>query len=213
MKTDDLITMLAQDAAPPPGPSVERRAWAGLALGFVGALVLYLLVLGPRPDLLGHMADPLVLAKMGLPLALFALALVLAMRTARPGAGAGRTGWIVWAVPALAVLLFGWSFAVTPPAERWRDFIGHSIPICLPAITVLSLPMTAGLLAAFRRGAPVHLRRTGAMAGLAAAGLSTVIYSTFCTEDSPLFYATWYSLGILASAAIGAWAAGRWLRW
>lgn len=213
MKTDDLINMLAQDAAPPPGPSVEWRAWVGLALGFVGALVLYLLVLGPRPDLLGHMAEPLVLAKMGLPLALFALALVLAMRTARPGAEVGRTGWVVWAVPALAVLLFGWSFAVTPPADRWRDFIGHSIPICLPAITVLSLPMTAGLLAAFRQGAPVHLRRTGAMAGLAAAGLSTVIYSTFCTEDSPLFYATWYSLGILASAAIGAWAAGRWLRW
>ena len=110
---------------------------------------------------------------------------------------------------------FGVSYTYrTPVAQMIADRLWVSLPLALYALTLSTLiAFPAGLLAAFRRGAPVHLRRTGAMAGLAAAGLSTVIYSTFCTEDSPLFYATWYSLGILASAAIGAWAAGRWLRW
>jgi hypothetical protein len=93
------------------------------------------------------------------------------------------------------------------------DFLGHSIPVCLPAINLMSLPILAGLIAALRRGAPVDPQKAGALAGLAAAGLATALYSTFCTEDSPLFYSVWYSVGIAITTALGAVAGSRWLRW
>ncbi|MGR3323187.1 MAG: NrsF family protein [Pseudooceanicola sp.] len=213
MKTDDLITMLAQDAAPPPAASIERRAGLGLVLGLGVAIALFFATLGPRPLLAEVMRDPVILAKTLLPLALAALALPLGLRAVRPARPLGRTGRVIWAVPAVAAALFVWAYLATPPEWRMTLFIGHSIPVCLPAITILSLPILAGLLAGLRRGAPLSPGRAGALAGLAAAGLATTVYSTFCTEDSPLFYAVWYSLAIGIATGIGALAGRRFLRW
>lgn len=213
MKTDDLITLLAQDATPPPAAPIARRVGLGLAAGFALALVIYMLILGPRAGLLDLMMAPVILAKTLLPLALFALALRLGLRSVRPAASPGRTGWVIWAIPVLTLTLFVWAFAVTPPASRMVNLLGHSIPVCLPAINLLSLPILAGLITALRRGAPVDPQKAGALAGLAAAGLATALYSTFCTEDSPLFYAVWYSVGIAITMALGAIAGARWLRW
>ena len=55
--------------------------------------------------------------------------------------------------------------------------------------------------------------RLGALAGVAAAGGATAIYSLFCTEDSPLFYVVWYGTGIGIVTALGALIGGRALRW
>ena len=213
MKTDDLISMLAQDAAPPAAAPLGARAVLGIAGGFAVAVAMYLAVLGPRPDLMRHVLEPLVMAKTLLPLALAPLALVLGLRAVRPAATPGRAARVIWAVPAVLAGLVVWALLTTPRGDLWRDWLGHSIPVCLPAITVLSLPILAGLIAALRRGAPVDPQAAGALAGLASAGLATALYSTFCTEDSPLFYATWYTLGIVFTAGLGAWAGGRWLRW
>jgi hypothetical protein len=46
-----------------------------------------------------------------------------------------------------------------------------------------------------------------------AAGFATSVYSLVCTEDSPLFYVTWYGLGILLVAGLGAALGARLLRW
>lgn len=213
MKTDDLISMLAQDAAPPAAAPVGQRAVAGLAAGFAVAVVLYALTLGPRPLLAEHLRDPLVLAKTVLPLVLSGLALMLGLRAVRPGVAAGVAGRAIWAVPAVLAGLVVWALVTTPQGEMWRDWVGHSIPVCLPAITLLSMPLLAGLLTALKRGAPTRPARAGLLAGLASAGLATALYSTFCTEDSPLFYATWYTLGILIAASVGALAGARVLRW
>ncbi|EAQ02811.1 hypothetical protein OB2597_15555 [Pseudooceanicola batsensis HTCC2597] len=213
MKTDDLITMLARDAAPPPAAPIAQRAGLGLGAGLAAAAVLYLLALGPRPALGQVMLDPLVFAKMSLPLVLAAFALVLGLRAVRPAGVPGRTGRLIWIVPAAAAALFAGVFVTTPADQRLADFLGHSIQVCLPSITALSMPILVGLMLALRRGAPVRPRAAGALAGLAAGGLAAALYSTFCTEDSPLFYAVWYSLGIGIAAGIGALAGGRWLRW
>ena len=213
MKTDDLISMLAQDAAPPDRPSVGIRAGLGIAAGFLASAAVYFQVLGPRFGLGAALMDPVVAAKTVLPLTLFVLTLVLGLRAVRPAAAAGAPKRLVWAIPAVLAALVVWALATTPASERMADWLGHSIPVCLPAITVLSLPILAGLMTALKQGAPLRPGRAGFLAGLAAAGLSTALYSTFCTEDSPLFYATWYTLGIMISAGIGA-ALGRWwLRW
>ncbi|MDF1854003.1 DUF1109 domain-containing protein [Pseudooceanicola sp.] len=213
MKTEDLINALAAEAAPAPAASVETRVGLALPLAVLVSVVLYFLFLGPRPDLAERIIDPVVAAKTLLPLGLAMLALVLALRSARPAVPLGLPARVVWLVPAIALGLFVWAFVTTAPDSRFMLWQGKSIPVCLPMIVILSLPLTAGMLAAMRRGASVRPGFSGALAGLAAAGLATTIYSTFCNEDSPLFYATWYSLGILLATLIGALAGSRLLRW
>ncbi len=159
------------------------------------------------------LGEPVVLAKTLLPLALAALAVVLALRSVRPAVPLGAVGWLIWAVPLTAGALFLWAFLATPEGERLRLFIGHSIPVCLPAIVILSLPVYAGFVHALRRGAPLRPVWSGALAGLAAGGIAAAVYSLFCTEDSPLFYAVWYSLGIALATGVGALIGGRLLRW
>jgi hypothetical protein len=210
MRTEDLIERLA---AEPVAPHPDGRGWLALATGVAVAVGVFVLVYGPRPDLARATGDPVVAAKTLLPLALAGLAFVLARRAARPGAAPGAAGRSVLAVPALAALLLAGAFVLTPAGERLTAFIGHSIHVCLPSIALLSAPILAGLLTVLRHGAPEHPARAGALAGLAAAGLATALYSLFCTEDSPLFYAVWYSFGIGIVALAGAAAGARVLRW
>ena len=54
---------------------------------------------------------------------------------------------------------------------------------------------------------------SGALAGLLAGGVGAARYAIHCTEDSPLFYATWYGIAILLATGIGAVAGRRVLRW
>ncbi|OWU85107.1 hypothetical protein ATO6_08665 [Oceanicola sp. 22II-s10i] len=213
MKTEDLIAQLAADPAPAPADTLERRTGLALLAGGAVTVVLFLVLLGARPDLGAALSDPVVLAKTVLPLALALLALPLALRGARPGVAPGLPARVIWALPVASCALLAGAFVTTVPSERLALWIGHSIPVCLPMIVTLSAPILAGLIAALKRGAPVNPLREGALAGLVAAGLATAIYSTFCIEDSPLFYATWYVLGILIATGIGAVAGARFLRW
>ncbi|WP_417725494.1 NrsF family protein [Salipiger sp.] len=213
MKTDDLIRTLAAEPATPAGLSVDVRALLGTVGGLILTLALFVTALGPRPGLWQAWADPLVLAKSVLPLVLGLLALALALRAVRPGRAAGAPGRAIAVVPVAAAGLFLFAFATAAPGTRMALFLGHSIPVCLPAIVILSLPVLAGLLSALKRGAPVRPALAGALAGLAAGGLAATVYSTFCTEDSPLFYAVWYALGITLAALAGALAGRRLLAW
>ncbi|WP_172293548.1 NrsF family protein [Pseudoruegeria sp. HB172150] len=213
MKTEDLIATLATEAPMAPSASLERRAGLGVAFGGLVTLTLFFVVLGPRPGLLIAMSDPFTLAKTILPLLLAPLALIMSLHAARPAVPLGVVRWLALIPPVSAAGLFLWAFSTTGAGDRFALFIGHSIQVCLPAITILSLPIIAGLLGALRHGAPVRPARCGALAGLASAGIATAIYSTFCVEDSPLFYAVWYSLGIGIATGIGALLGMRYLRW
>jgi hypothetical protein len=66
--------------------------------------------------------------------------------------------------------------------------------------------------AALRTGAPKAPGFAGAVAGVAASGISATFYTANCTDDSPLFVATWYPLAILLVSAIGCFG-GRLVRW
>ena len=212
MKTEDLIGQLAGEPVAD-RRGIEGRAVTGLGIGFLIALALFLPVLGPRPDLMEAVQRPIVAVKMILPLLLGPVALLLALRSARPTTPAPAGVKALWIWPAVALALFLYAFATTAPGARAVAFLGHSIPICLPAIVVLSAPILIGLFRALKDGAPTRPARCGALAGLAAAGFATALYSTFCNEDSPLFYAVWYALGITIVTAAGAVAGGRYLRW
>lgn len=213
MKTEELIERLAADAVPMQAGLVERGVLRALVAGGAMSVALFAATLGLRPDLSRAWADPLVVAKTGLPLALGLFALSLALGAARPASRAVVAQKLIWAVPAAAFALFVWAFANPPATGRVAAFIGHSISYCLPAILVLSLPVGGFLLSALRSGAPESPVRCGALAGLAAGGLATALYSLFCNEDSPLFFAVWYSGGIGLAALAGAVAGARVLRW
>ena len=68
------------------------------------------------------------------------------------------------------------------------------------------------MMLATESSAPRYDRRT-LMKRLAAAGFATALYSTFCTEDTALFYAVWYAVGIGFVALAGAFAGKRFLSW
>ncbi|MEZ5869651.1 MAG: NrsF family protein [Defluviimonas denitrificans] len=99
MKTEDLISQLAGEPVAAQG-GVERRAVTGLGIGFLIALALFLPVLGPRPDLMEAVQRPIVAVKTILPLLLAPVALLLALRAARPTTPAPAGVKALWLWPA-----------------------------------------------------------------------------------------------------------------
>jgi hypothetical protein len=100
-----------------------------------------------------------------------------------------------------------------PASEIGTAVIGTSLAACLTAIPLVSRPVAAATLWVLRRGATTRPRLTGAAAGLMSAGAGAALYSLHCTDDSPLFYGTWYTVAILIVTLISAWAGNRLLRW
>lgn len=207
--TDRLIDGLA--ASPPPPPLSARGLALPMLISLVLTLGLFMVLIGPRADLLGALAVPEVAAKTLLPLAVALLALALAVQSARP-ARALRPGLL--AVPAAAALvLFSARLMQTPSGLVVPAVLGQSALACLLSITALSVPAIGAGLMVFRRGAPPRPGLTGAMIGIASAAGAASGYALHCTEDSPLFFVAWYGVAIVA-AGLGGWVCGqRMLRW
>jgi hypothetical protein len=211
MKTEQLIRAMAADTARSPQVTV-LLAGAVLAAAALVA-VLFLPVLGVRPDLGAALTRVPVLLKQAYPAALAIAAFGAAVRLARPGLGAGGWALALAAVPLVLALAVAVELAVLPAADWGRALIGHSIGVCLPSIVGMSLPLLAGTLWALRSGASTRPALSGALAGLLSAGAATAVYAFSCTEDSPLFYAVWYVLAILGVTGLGALLGARLLRW
>jgi hypothetical protein len=212
MKTDQLITALAADA-----DSVERPIGRTLAIavagGAVGAVILFAVMLGTRPDALASLTSPRFLFKFVITLSLLASAFGLVWNLARPGAV--PIGWLL-ALAVVPVLLAVGSVAemlAVPPAEWGRRLAGSNSGMCVILIPMLSAIPFAALLFALRKGAPSRPMLTGAVAGLVSAGIGATLYATHCPDDSPLFVATWYVIAAGFMAMLGAAIGERLLRW
>ena len=211
MTTDDLIASLSADASSVRPGLLRRGVLAGLGAGGLVAVLAFTAFWGLRPDL-GQLLAPFLALKSVLPALLAAVGAPLLLALARP-AGRSRAGLLIWALPVVLAGLGVVAFSTTPPADRIPEFLGSSIATCLSSIPMLSAPILAGLLLGLRRGAPEHPARCGAAAGLVAGGAGAALYSLYCTEDSPLFYGTWYVLAIALVAGLGAIAGRRMLTW
>jgi len=64
-----------------------------------------------------------------------------------------------------------------------------------------------------RQGAPTRPGLAGAVAGLAASGIAATFYASNCTDDSPLFVATWYPIATAMVVVVGYLIGTRALRW
>lgn len=212
-KTEDIIEQLAGDLKPVPVFSLERRlALAALpALGV--SLLLMLVILGLRSDMNAAVAEPGFWVKSAYN-ALLALAAFLAVRRlARPeGDGGGLLAWLVVifiAMAAIALIQLG--FAV--PGTYRTLILGSSALHCPFLIVAFALPLFLANFAVLRRSAPADPTLAGFAAGLAAGAAGAWVYSWFCTENGMAFVLIWYSLGILLTGVIGAFAGSRLLRW
>jgi hypothetical protein len=91
--------------------------------------------------------------------------------------------------------------------------VGHNSKVCMTAIPLISLPLLAASLYGLRHGAPERPAVSGAIAGLMSAGLAATLYASHCTDDSPLFVATWYTIATALVTALGALIGSKVLRY
>lgn len=212
MDTNDLIRTLAADNDTHER-SVGHLLLAAMVLAVPVSTLLFLTNLGVRPDVMTAMRNPLFDLKFMVTIALAAAAIAISLHLSRPEASLGRWAWLL-AVPVglLGIGMMGEMIMMPNRAPMATRLIGSNSKVCLTAIPLLSLPLLAAALIALRRGAPSRPAVTGAFAGLLSGGLAATLYAAHCTDDSPMFVATWYSIAIASVTAIGALAGSRVLK-
>jgi hypothetical protein len=211
MDTDQLINSLAADNSHRPRPVGFALALALLAAAPV-SMLMFFAEMGVRPDIMTAMHNPFFDLKFAVTLALAAAAITISLHLSRPEASLRGFVWLL-AIPA-GLLVAGISGEMMVPQRlpMMTRLVGSNSKVCLTAVPLLSLPLLAASLIGLRHGAPTRPALEGAMAGVLSAGLAATLYASNCTDDSPLFVATWYTLATALMAAIGALVGSRVLR-
>jgi len=211
MDTDQLIRTLAADNPHRAGPVGFVLALALLAAAPV-SLLMFFAELGVRPDVMTAMHNPFFDLKFAVTLALAAAAITIALHLSRPEAS--LRGWVWLLIIPAGLLVGGISGEMMVPQRlpMMTRLVGSNSKVCMTAIPMMSLPLLAASLVGLRHGAPTRPAAAGAMAGLLSAGLAATVYASHCTDDSPLFVATWYSLATALVTALGALLGSKLLR-
>jgi hypothetical protein len=213
VKTEDLIALLAHDATPVRRPALPVRLGLVALAGAVAAFVILIPWLGIRPDLAVAVTGSTYWMKTLYTLGVGVAGFALAERLSRPGAK-GRIGWTLAGLFVIAILTIAVSQLMSTSPDQIRAvFMGSSWDKCPWRILVLSLPGLVVILWAMRRFAPTRPALAGAAAGLLAGGVGATVYGLHCQEVAAPFVALWYSLGMVLTAAVGAVAGSRLLRW
>nr|WP_222857686.1 NrsF family protein [Agrobacterium deltaense] len=204
---------MAGDLKPVPAFALERRlALAALpALGV--SLLLMVVILGLRSDMNDAMTEPGFWVKSAYNVLLAVTAFFAVMRLARPdGDRGGLFAWLAVIFVAMAVIaLVQLGFAV--PGTYRTLILGSSALHCPFLIVAFALPLFIANFSILKRSAPADPTLAGFAAGIAAGAAGAWVYSWFCTENGMAFVLIWYSLGILLTGIIGAFAGSRLLHW
>lgn len=213
MKTEDLIKAMAADAKSVEPPIAQTVAMA-VGTGALISALLFLWILGIRDNFMDSIQTSLrFVFKFILTLSVAIPAFVLVRELARPDFKPGKALWWLALAPAvLAVGVLCELYAL--PSDAWEaNMIGHNAVFCLIVIPLLSLAPLAAVLYGLRHGATTHPVIAGAVGGLLSAGIAATLYAAHCPDDSPLFLAAWYTIGIVLMTGIGALLGSRILRW
>jgi hypothetical protein len=203
METDQLIRTLAADNSHREKPVGFVLALALLAAAPV-SLLMFFAALGVRPDVMTAMHNPFFDLKFAVTLALAISATMVSLHLSRPEAS--LRGWAFLLVVPAGLLAAGIAGEMMLPQRlpMMTRLVGSNSKACMTAIPLISLPLLAASLFGLRHGAPTRPAIAGAIAGLLSAGLAATLYASHCTDDSPLFVATWYTIATAAVTAIGA---------
>ena len=213
MRTEDLIALLAVRLEPVDVRQARRRLLVSWAAGMMVSVLLLAAVLRfnselPRETLIG-----MFWVRAGYCASLALLALVAVGRLGRPGARLSLVP-LGLALPVIGMWLLAIVVLFHAPArERVALILGHTALACPWLITLLAAPLLVALIWALRGVAPTRLRLAGAAAGFAAGAAGALVYTLHCPELAPPFFATWYLLGMLIPAGLGAGLGPRLLRW
>jgi hypothetical protein len=211
METDQLIRTLAADSA-----HRARPVSLVLALGLLAAapfsVAMFFAGLGVRPDIMTAMHNPFFDLKFAVALALAISAIAVGLHLSRPEASLRGWAWMLLIPAGLLVGAIASEMMLPQRLPMMTRLMGSNSRLCLTAIPLMSLPLLAATLIGLRHGAPTRPAITGAIAGLLSAGLAATLYASHCTDDSPLFVATWYTIATALVAAIGAGVGARVLR-
>lgn len=211
MDTERLIQTLAAD-----GRSVTpmNRVWLGaIVVSVAVAATVFFTAIGPRPDIDAAAETPRFLFKFVVTLALLATAFVALRTLSRPDASIRAALPLLFLAPILLLAAVGIEMILVPANQLMDRWIGTNSLNCLTFIPLIGIGPLAAFLFALKYGAPTRPSLAGAIAGLTAGGLAATLYAAHCTDDSPLFVATWYPLAIAMLALAGAAAGRLFVRW
>jgi len=211
MKTDDLITLLANDLP------VRWRFSRVFELAFLGCVLLtaalFFSLIHTRPDVAQAAMTVRFLFKFVVTLTLTLTAIGLIVRVAQPGVPIGLWRCSLLAAPILLLLAVIVELFTTPESTWAAHWIGVNISQCMTLIPSMAMVPLACIFLALRQGAPKHPGVAGAIAGLVSSGIAATFYASHCTDDSPLFVATWYPLASASVVYVGYLAGLKFLRW
>jgi hypothetical protein len=210
--TEHLIQQLASE------PTARRiapslRLTAGITCGALVALAVLALLFGWPLAAVPYTGVPAFAMKLAFALSMAALPAALLFSTARPGRRVGKRVLWLFLPPGIVFGVAVIEQSMIAPQFRQEAWLGSTFTTCLLAITLLSLPILAGVAWAFRRLAPTNLELSGFLAGITSGGAAAVVYALYCPETTATFLASWYTLGILAVGLVGYAAGPRLLKW
>ncbi len=211
MDTDQLIRTLAAD-----NRHRSRSVGVVLTLTLLAAaplsIAIFLSMLGVRPDVMTAMRNPFFDLKFAVTLSLAIPAIAISLHMSRPEASLGGWAWLLVIPVGLLLAGIGGEMMVPQRLPMMTRLVGANSRVCLTAIPLMSLPLLVAALLGLRHGATSRPAVAGAIAGLASAGLAATLYASHCTDDSPLFVVTWYTIASAFVAGIGAFAGSKILR-
>ena len=210
MRTEDLIDALVRDARSG-RTSFERTFAFAETAGIVVAVVLFISTLGLRADFAQAIVTPWYALKLSLLLATAALAIPVVAAFARPGAEV-RSAALIVPVALLGLAVVADLAVLGVPGSLMR-LQGKNAVVCLLFIPFFAAAPLVATLIALRDGAPVRPVCAGLAAGLLSGAIGGLLYGLYCPDDSPLFVAVWYPIGISLMAAVGGLAGRFLLRW
>ena len=211
MDTDRLIRALAADNGHRARPVGYALMLALLAAAPV-SLLMFFTELGVRPDVMMAMRNPFFDLKFAVTLALAIAAIAVSLHLSRPEASLRGFGWLLVIPAGILTAGIGGEMMMPQRLPMMTRLVGKNSWVCMTAIPLLSLPILAAALMGLRHGAPSRPAVAGAIAGMLSAGLAATLYASHCTDDSPLFVATWYTLATALVTAIGALAGSKLLK-
>lgn len=212
MDTEQLIRSLAADNSHRGRPVGFVLMLALLAAAPV-SLLMFFAEFGVRPDIMTAMHNPFFDLKFAVTLALAISAIAVALHLSRPETSLRGFYWYLLIPAGILAASIGGEMMMPQRMPVSARLIGNNSKVCLTVIPLLSLPLLVAALLGLRHGAPARPALSGAIAGLVSAGLAATLYASHCTDDSPLFVATWYTLATALVAAVGALLGSRMLKY
>lgn len=212
MRTEDLIKALDADARSKAMP-LRSAWWVATAVAAVIAAVVFWFTIGPRSDIMIAMHTMRFLSKFVFTIVLAGTAFALIHALSTPGASTGKAATWMAAAPLLVLVAVVLELFAVPEAQWGTRLVGSNMMICMGFIPLIGIGPLAIFLWMLRYGAPTRPVLAGAVAGLLAGGLAATFYAAHCSDDSPLFVATWYTVAIIILTVLGALGGRLFVRW